>query len=409
MRPQVTKPEPEPSSAAARRIGIGDCAISGRAKELVLQVLNSNRLSAGPVMAQFEHEVAALHGCAYGLMLNSGTSALQVALAALKERHGWQDGDEVLVPAVTFVATSNVVALQRPHAGLLRRRARLLLHRPDADRGADHGSHAGDHAGAHRRSPLRHGPDPRGRGEARAADGRGLGRVVRRALQRSPRRLLRRCRLLLDVRRARDLDGRRRRLHDRRPRAADADEEPHEPRPRRGVHAHRRRHGRGEGGRAGDSGAPLLVYPARTQLPRDGDGGCARHRPAGGAAGALRPADGDRATADGRPLPVRGPAPAAARAARVGARVHVLPARRARRVAPAERPRRPPRTTRDRDTPPPPAHQPARLPRPLRRPRRSVCPVAARLNEDAFYIGCQPELTDDDVDYVIACFESYLR
>ena len=38
-----------------------------------------------------------------------------------------------------------------------------------------------------------------------------------------------------------------------------------------------------------------------------------------------------------------------------------------------------------------------------------ACPVAARLNEDAFYIGCQPELTDDDVDYVIACFESYLR
>ena len=26
-----------------------------------------------------------------------------------------------------------------------------------------------------------------------------------------------------------------------------------------------------------------------------------------------------------------------------------------------------------------------------------------------FYIGCQPEMTDDDVDYVIACFESYLR
>jgi dTDP-4-amino-4,6-dideoxygalactose transaminase len=35
------------------------------------------------------------------------------------------------------------------------------------------------------------------------------------------------------------------------------------------------------------------------------------------------------------------------------------------------------------------------------------CPVAARLNDEAFYIGCQPELSDDDVDYVIACFESY--
>jgi dTDP-4-amino-4,6-dideoxygalactose transaminase len=42
-------------------------------------------------------------------MSNSGTSALHVALQALKEIHGWQDGDEVLVPAVTFVATSNIV------------------------------------------------------------------------------------------------------------------------------------------------------------------------------------------------------------------------------------------------------------------------------------------------------------
>jgi perosamine synthetase len=40
---------------------------------------------------------------------NSGTSALQIALAALKERHGYEDGTEVLVPAITFIATSNVV------------------------------------------------------------------------------------------------------------------------------------------------------------------------------------------------------------------------------------------------------------------------------------------------------------
>jgi dTDP-4-amino-4,6-dideoxygalactose transaminase len=41
--------------------------------------------------------------------MNSGTSALQVALAALKETYGYEDGDEVLVPATTFIATSNVV------------------------------------------------------------------------------------------------------------------------------------------------------------------------------------------------------------------------------------------------------------------------------------------------------------
>ena len=60
-------------------------------------------------MDQFERELASLHDCRFGLMCNSGTSALQIALAALKEVHGWKDGDEVLVPALTFVATSNVV------------------------------------------------------------------------------------------------------------------------------------------------------------------------------------------------------------------------------------------------------------------------------------------------------------
>ena len=45
--------------------------------------------------------------------MNSGTSALQVALAALKERYGWKDGDRVLVPALTFVASLNVVLSNR--------------------------------------------------------------------------------------------------------------------------------------------------------------------------------------------------------------------------------------------------------------------------------------------------------
>lgn len=42
-------------------------------------------------------------------MTNSGTDALRIALAALKERGNWKDGDIVFVPAVTFVATVNVV------------------------------------------------------------------------------------------------------------------------------------------------------------------------------------------------------------------------------------------------------------------------------------------------------------
>lgn len=97
------------SRAGAGQIGVGGFLVSDRAKELVAQVLDSGRLTAGPMMARFEAEVARLHGCRYGLMCNSGTSALHIALAALREVDEWQAGDEVLVPAVTFVATSNVV------------------------------------------------------------------------------------------------------------------------------------------------------------------------------------------------------------------------------------------------------------------------------------------------------------
>lgn len=105
---QVEIPQTAPI-AKRTQIGVGGFQISDRAKELVMQVLDSNRITAGPMMARFESEVAAIHGCKYGLMCNSGTGALQIALAALKEAHKWEDGDEVLVPALTFVATSNVV------------------------------------------------------------------------------------------------------------------------------------------------------------------------------------------------------------------------------------------------------------------------------------------------------------
>ena len=104
----MTQAPAGPKSLRRKQIGVGGLTISARAKALVMEVLDSGRLSAGPMMARFESEIASIHGCRYGLMCNSGTSALQIALAALKERYGWQDGDEILVPALTFVATSNV-------------------------------------------------------------------------------------------------------------------------------------------------------------------------------------------------------------------------------------------------------------------------------------------------------------
>jgi dTDP-4-amino-4,6-dideoxygalactose transaminase len=97
----------------ARQIGVGGLVISDHERQLVNQVLDSSRLTYGPMTKRFEAEFSRSHGCRFGLFMNSGTSALHVALAILKERGGWTDGDEVIVPAVTFVATSNIVLHSR--------------------------------------------------------------------------------------------------------------------------------------------------------------------------------------------------------------------------------------------------------------------------------------------------------
>ncbi len=92
-----------------REIGVGGLKLGPREKRYLAEVIRSNRISYGPFSERFEREFARAHDCKYAVFCNSGTSALHIALAALKEEHGWKDADEVLVPSVTFVATSNIV------------------------------------------------------------------------------------------------------------------------------------------------------------------------------------------------------------------------------------------------------------------------------------------------------------
>lgn len=92
-----------------RSITVGDVKIEAKEREYLNQVLDSGRLSYGPFSRKFEALWAEQHDSKFAVFCNSGTSALHIAVAALKEKHGWKDGDEVIVPSVTFVATSNVV------------------------------------------------------------------------------------------------------------------------------------------------------------------------------------------------------------------------------------------------------------------------------------------------------------
>lgn len=91
------------------QIGVGGVNITDKHKQYVMQVLDSNRLTYGPFTKKFENKFANMHDCKFAIMCSSGTSALRMAVHTLKEIHNWEPETEILIPAITFVATSNVV------------------------------------------------------------------------------------------------------------------------------------------------------------------------------------------------------------------------------------------------------------------------------------------------------------
>lgn len=72
----------------------------------VSEVLRSDWLTTGPMVAAFEKALADLAGVAHAVAVSNGTAALHAAMYCL----GVGPGDEVLVPAMTFAATANCIA-----------------------------------------------------------------------------------------------------------------------------------------------------------------------------------------------------------------------------------------------------------------------------------------------------------
>jgi len=91
------------------QIGSAGFRFGAREKKYINEVLKSHRLSYGPWCQKFEEIFAEEHQSKFAVFSNSGTSALHMGLAALKEKYDWEDGDEVIVPALTWIATSNIV------------------------------------------------------------------------------------------------------------------------------------------------------------------------------------------------------------------------------------------------------------------------------------------------------------
>jgi perosamine synthetase len=75
--------------------------ISKKSIELANDVLKSTYVSAGKVAGEFEKKLEDQLGLANPVTVNSGTSALYLAMAIA----GVKAGDEVIIPAQTFIAT----------------------------------------------------------------------------------------------------------------------------------------------------------------------------------------------------------------------------------------------------------------------------------------------------------------
>ena len=71
----------------------------------VVDVLKSGWLTTGSKAKEFEQQFCRFVGACHGVAVNSATAALHLGLAAV----GIQEGDEVIVPTMTFAATAEVV------------------------------------------------------------------------------------------------------------------------------------------------------------------------------------------------------------------------------------------------------------------------------------------------------------
>lgn len=90
------------------RINFGDLEIGDVARKYVLGALNRNWVTEGANVREFEQKFANKFGYKHAIATSSGTDADLVSCASLYD-FGAKRGDEIIVPALSFVATANSI------------------------------------------------------------------------------------------------------------------------------------------------------------------------------------------------------------------------------------------------------------------------------------------------------------
>jgi len=93
---------------AGYKVPFGTVSITDKAKKLIDDAIERRWLTKGRYVREFEDKFAALFGVKYGVAVSSGTDADAIACAVLYD-FGAKRGDEIIIPALTFVATGNAV------------------------------------------------------------------------------------------------------------------------------------------------------------------------------------------------------------------------------------------------------------------------------------------------------------
>lgn len=89
-----------------RRIALSEPCLRGNEEKYLKECIDTSWVSScGPFVSRFEEDVSSSVGSGYAVAVSSGTAALHTALMTL----GIEDGEEVLAPALTFIASINVI------------------------------------------------------------------------------------------------------------------------------------------------------------------------------------------------------------------------------------------------------------------------------------------------------------
>lgn len=96
------------SKKAEYKVPFGTVSVTPKARKLVDAAFESNWLTRGKYVQEFEEKFASIFGVKHAVAVSSGTDADALACAALYD-YGAKRGDEVIIPALSFVATGNSV------------------------------------------------------------------------------------------------------------------------------------------------------------------------------------------------------------------------------------------------------------------------------------------------------------